>query len=281
MAHGSTNRSWDVPAKDDVWEFQEIARIVGQSGRMGADDQSEAAWNSFVHSSILELAVEFTQDVRCENVTTARIGHKFKPLGIAAGSSASRKLLSKMVDFAIVIHPALHSKPQQSIDKALGGQPNDMQMINQSSAACLKSFPSGVHIETKKKDTASCGRIQLGVWISALYKRFFTLFGDDVQIPSISLLVAKGSRWEMMMACHTGEGATTIGPVDIGHTDDIEDCYALLAILRALVHWMDTTFRRWILDQLDRVNGDGKQGSKTRAYSIGFNDVFEDLEVES
>lgn len=135
----------------------------------------------------------------------------------------------------------------------------------------LALSPAAIHIETKRIGVKSDGKIQLGVWVSALHKRFYTLFGDDIKIPSIPLLIAEGPTWTLLLACQTekgrpGKAITILGPMDIGNTKKVDSCYRLLAILRALVHWADTDFRKWIEEQVGRLHRD-----------LTSNDIFGDL----
>lgn len=247
---GRTSIAGKKPYKDDVWEYRELADIIEESMRMYGDNQSEAAWNTFVHSKILSLAVKFAEDTRCENITTARIKEEFRPLGADA-----KRSISKMIDFAIVIRPAIGSRLHSSILNIFRTQLTEGQTINQSGVECLSKYPSAIHIETKKQKSNSPGRIQLGVWLSALYKRFYSLLGNDTSIITIPLLIAHGYYWTLFFACQQGDGAVLLGPFDIGNTTYIRNAYQLLAVLRALTEWADGEFRIWIQGKLDAANG--------------------------
>ncbi len=43
-----------------------------------------------------------------------------------------------------------------------------------------------------------------------------------------------------------GTSFEVCGPLRLGDTRDIKDCYRLLAALRVLVSWMSLDFREWV-----------------------------------
>lgn len=159
-------------------------------------------------------------------------------------------------------------------------------MFNQTPYRPLVYAPAGVFIETKAESgSLDEGRLQLGLWVSAWFKRvsmFGSLASDAPQaggqaggqrsglpLPIIPLVLVKSDAWEVFFARHSSmllscsSSSTSlaqaqaqedepridiIGPLKIGNTGDLASAYQLLLALRRLSFWVQdrSGFRGWV-----------------------------------
>ncbi|KLU91311.1 hypothetical protein MAPG_09832 [Magnaporthiopsis poae ATCC 64411] len=166
-----------------------------------------------------------------------------------------------MVDFTFVL--ALHDPPrnQSPGHAALAAKvreivldlPFDTFTINQSMYMPLRRRPAGVVVETKRATDQRDGRVQLGIWVAAWYRRMRELRGGHRPVfPTLPLVLTSGDSWSLYFACDRGDekGIEMVGSLQIGGTANLLDLYTLLAVLRHLVAWMDGPFKEWMMEFL-------------------------------
>lgn len=201
--------------------------------------------------------------VQAVNVTRASIAKPFIP---PTREELKLDLLgSKMIDYVLVLRPdssedatgmlaaheMAHFLSRQTAQGSGTGATSDT--FNQSTYGLLCLCPGGVFIETKTETKrlteAQC---QLGVWVASWFGRVRMFQGlDDGKggaptLPVIPLLIVVAEAWELWFAVDLGDDVRVYGPVKCGDTASVDGAYQLLAVLRLLVGWMGSDFRRWV-----------------------------------
>ncbi|KAI8630075.1 hypothetical protein F5Y19DRAFT_464328 [Xylariaceae sp. FL1651] len=250
-------------------ERRELLDIVTSSNQFIEDPHAEPAWNDAVHHPLLKLAVRHNADVAVENVTRANIARPFIP---PANGYVQLPLNGKMIDYALVLRPSGDSGGTAADDDNRNGSlcrrisrfvdQLSPRTFNQSTYSPLCLCPTGVFVETKvelKKHPE--GQVQLGIWLASWFLRI-ELFPPPSPLghpqgqqrdsavssvlPVLPVLIVVADSWELWFASQRETDFEVCGPLDIGSTKNMEECYRLLAALRALVSWMSLDFREWI-----------------------------------
>ncbi|KAI3322308.1 hypothetical protein HD806DRAFT_501668 [Xylariaceae sp. AK1471] len=250
-------------------ERRELRDIVTSSNQFIEDPHAEPAWNDAVHHPLLKLAVRHSADVAVENVTRANIARSFIP---PANGYVQLPLNGKMIDYALVLRPPGDSGGTAAADDDDDDRNGSLcrrisrfvdqlspRTFNQSTYSPLCLCPTGVFVETKvelKKHPE--GQVQLGIWLASWFLRI-ELFPPPSPpgqpqgqqrvsaVPSVlPVLIVVADSWELWFASRGEMGFEVCGPLDIGSTKNMEECYRLLAALRVLVSWMSLDFREWV-----------------------------------
>ncbi|KAI0813665.1 hypothetical protein GGR55DRAFT_687343 [Xylaria sp. FL0064] len=242
-------------------ERRELQDIVTSSNQFIEDPHAEPAWNDAVHYPLLKLAVRHSADVAVENVTRANIARPFIP---PANGYVQLPLNGKMIDYALMLRPSGDSGGTAADDDDREGSlcrrisrfvdQLSPRTFNQSTYSPLCLCPTGVFVETKvelKKHPE--GQVQLGIWLASWFLRI-ELFPPPPPgqqrvgaVPSVlPVLIVIADSWELWFASREGTDFEVCGPLDIGSTKNMEECYRLLAALRVLVSWMSLDFREWV-----------------------------------
>lgn len=117
--------------------------------------------------------------------------------------------------------------------------------VNQTDYTPLMRSPLAVSIETKVAGASpEEGRLHLGIWTASWYKRM-EMLGID-RLPTLPLILVCDHQWSLYFAIDCLDRIEIRGPLQIGMTDHLTRIYALLAVLRLLSTWIDTTFRSWV-----------------------------------
>ncbi|KAK4137026.1 hypothetical protein BT67DRAFT_432735 [Trichocladium antarcticum] len=237
-------------------EFYKIRAIEGVARECLDLRRSEAAWNADVHGPLLKLALSRQHgSVICENATSARILPCFRPSLVTGEVSEG-----KMVDF--ILAPRLSSELDSAIQNRLIELSRQMKSpalasaqlyLNQTDYTPLTRSPSAVSIETKVAGASlEEGRLQLGIWTAAWYKRMEMLsVGGGIQgpqLPTLPLILVHDHQWSLYFAVDRLDRIEICGALQIGMTDNLPNIYQLLTVLRSLGTWIDTTFRSWATD---------------------------------
>ncbi|KAH7123388.1 hypothetical protein B0J13DRAFT_566540 [Dactylonectria estremocensis] len=254
---GHVSRSF---ALAELQALQDIKAEARECLRLG---RSEAAWNLDVHGPLLKLALAQHRCVKKELVTTARIASPFLPPTNIPGSSVE----SKMIDFVLVlaldgVSSDSDKRLDESIQKKIWSQPRDRQFINQTPYPPLQFRTIAVSIETKAAGSAEEGRLQLGVWTAAWHQRMNDFFNSDSAktrdsaqrqrtIVTLPLLLSVEHNWKLFFACDRGDRLEVVGEMSVGDTNTLIGLYTIVAVVRELANWVDSTFRKWIIDTLD------------------------------
>jgi hypothetical protein len=213
-----------------------MKKVVARSLALSKEGSAFAGptYNYAVHGKMLALAMDFTLEMRCVNISMACIYEECKQTG-----ADNVIALSNWSAFAMFLLPT-----------------EAASLFDFDSQTKGKLVVSNSSTTTHRPARSTPGNSQLRVWVSALYKRLYSLFGPQTPIITIPFLVANAERWELYFACQKevkGGGADLCGPIDIGDTTTVQDAYMVLAVLRVLVHWTDTTFRAWARGKLDEA----------------------------
>ncbi|EEU35521.1 uncharacterized protein NECHADRAFT_9732, partial [Fusarium vanettenii 77-13-4] len=122
----------------------------------------------------------------------------------------------------------------------------------------LRWRPIAVNIETKTPDGSSQeGMAQLSVWaathferLRALKKSKAAILGESQKEEALStalpLLLIQGSTWSLFFAVDGTDRIDIFNGIVIGDTATILGCYKVVAALRELATWSETTFRTWL-----------------------------------
>ncbi|KAH6881068.1 hypothetical protein B0T10DRAFT_494742 [Thelonectria olida] len=223
--------------------------------------RAEAAWNLDVHGPLLKLALAQHHCVKKELVTTARIASPFLPPMSIRGNSVE----SKMIDLVLVLGfddetSDSDKRLAELIREKVWSQPGDKQFVNQTQYPPLQFRPVAVSIETKAAGSAEEGRLQLGVWTTAWHQRMNDFFDSGSTKPrerakpsivTMPLLLIVEHDWKLFFACDRGDRLEIVGEMSVGDTSTLIGLYTIVAVLRQLADWVDSTFRNWIIDALD------------------------------
>lgn len=239
-------------------ELRALRDIVACSTSFASTARSEAAWNDYVHSRILQLAVKDTPGVRSENVTRANIAKAFMPEVYVPMDTAGG---GKMIDYVLMLtgDGLAHLGESASEDEERFARRLTEFVVhlntptfNQSTYPPLCYSPTGVFIETKVDPKRyDEGQAQLGLWLAAWFGRvasFPSTASDSPsgKLPFVPVIIVVCDAWELFFAFESADSYKVYGPVKIGRTDCLNDAYRLLTVLRLLSRWVVSDFRDWV-----------------------------------
>ena len=202
-------------------------------------------------SRLLNMALKGewkSQKVWYRDVTTATITDK----SLLPRNAAGEVMQSKMVDYALVLN-AFNQGPlndtirqRLTADQELATAKDWTSSINPTHALYLIWSPPVVSIELKRaKIDEETMRVQLALWVSALYKRLQQL-APGVKLPSLPLISIQGHSWNFMLACPQDDGKTYIlCDITLGDTKTAKGTYAVIAGVRRLARWTEEVYLPW------------------------------------
>ena len=237
------------PSTEEV--FDEVIKIKKASTDCRKDDVAEPEWNSAVHYPLLKLALTGywrSRGIWFHDVSTARISDPSLLPGIYA---RSKKVQSKMVDYAMVIrplreNPVIEAPMTQRIKNKL--RETDNFSINHTDARYVRFAPIGLSIESKRGAIgADTSTTQLGTWVSAHFTKLRQLLdNEDTEIPPLPLIMIQGDDWRFMIAHEvSGERIIIYRSLRLGETDSVLGTYQLLGALKRIAEWIDDELRVW------------------------------------
>ncbi|EGX89049.1 hypothetical protein CCM_09097 [Cordyceps militaris CM01] len=177
-------------------QFDDLQEILFTGFECQKLSRSELAVNMLVHGPLLNLALKYHHYVDGEMIQSARISPSFMPPLADIGDSGDATVTGgKMVDLALVLTPAADgsralgrppkgNKNDTAADEkllraiqthVLHREPLETQSINQTTYAPVMFRPIAISIETKAEGSAEEGKLQLGVWTSAWYRRMISI----------------------------------------------------------------------------------------------------------
>ncbi|KAH6983682.1 hypothetical protein BKA56DRAFT_483122, partial [Ilyonectria sp. MPI-CAGE-AT-0026] len=136
----------------------------------------------------------------------------------------------------------------------------DRQFVNQTPYPPLQFRTIAVSIETKAAGSAEEGRLQLGVWTAAWHQRMNDFFNSGIAkttdsaqrtIITLPLLLSVEHNWKLFFACDRGDRLEVVGEMSVGDTNTLIGLYTIVAVVRELANWVDSTFREWVIGALD------------------------------
>lgn len=185
--------------------------------------------------------------LRCANIaspysTAARITSRYYP------NVSQRRLKAKIVNFT------LHIRSDSLSDRIIRPLTNEhpaspeLRSINHTISAPLHLNPLAVSIETKTSDAGhQKARAQLALWASAHLTRLaeFVVFADrggQPDMPTLPLVCVVGSRWFLYFICRQRDSDTRFGEHVLGDTASLISIFKLIASLRRITKWVDSSF---------------------------------------
>ena len=238
---------------DQFWH--RVLMIYEATDECLKEHDSEPAWNSEVHSTVLRLALTghwAANEVWYKDITVARISNKsLVPWNISTGA-----LQSKMVDYAILINPSqkfagdpskfLHNHIIEKLRVEKAGA-----SINQTASDWVRFKPIAVSVETKRGAVGEDEtHVRLATWLTAQYSRLRQLMldttKDKTKLPSFPVLSVQGPRWLLMIASLVeNDRINLIKELDLGRTDSIAGVYQVVAAIRRIAQWVNDDYRPW------------------------------------
>ena len=231
--------------------FDDVIKIMKASTDCRKDDVAEPGWNSAVHYPLLKLALTGywrSKGIWFQDVSTARISDSSLLPSIYA---KSKKVQSKMVDYAMVIQPSMgnpmvEAPMAQRIRKKL--REAGSFSINHTDARYVRFTPIGLSIESKRRAIgADTSTTQLGTWVSAHITKLRQLLDNkNTEIPPLPLIMIQGDDWKFMIAHEVrGERIMIYRSLRLGETESILGTYQLLGALKRIAKWIDEELRAW------------------------------------
>ncbi|KPM40568.1 hypothetical protein AK830_g5986 [Neonectria ditissima] len=196
------------------------------------------------------------------DITTARPHPDCVPRNIRGDSQEA-----KMVDFCITVSDAhiqdaaLRTFNAESSPDATVPGTKPIGSINHTEYSPLTRRPISVSIESKSPNGSPDKALaQLAIWAASHFERLRGLrdakrrrqgLPSEGCIPmALPLLLAIGSSWRLYFAVDTDRDIVIVDTIKLGDTDQLVGCYQVVAALRELAHWTETTFRSWLLENV-------------------------------
>ncbi|KAJ8133200.1 hypothetical protein O1611_g417 [Lasiodiplodia mahajangana] len=176
---------------------------------------------------------------------------------------------AKIVDLVLVLDLPKHTTLRKAIfDVIMSVRGNGRRHVNQTACRPIQERIIAVSIEAKTESSGVDPLIQLGLWTAAWYKRMRflrrELFAVQVagmkgiiderglqqlreqerkkRLITVPVITVVGHQWDIYFAMFD-ESITMHGPVELGSTRTLMQIYALVASLRAIETWVQTTFK--------------------------------------
>ena len=192
----------------------------------------EIEWNETVHSPMLRLVTRGRQDLACRNLTQATVSRRWADL----------ETQDNRIDYGIFVVPAegsdLHRRILAHIQER-GSQVNPLIDID-------IDRPLAVSVETKrlapgveKADT------QLAGFGRCLIRLTSELTVADYPQLVLPLVRAVESAWEVGFMIREKDRVVIYGPVELGSTRTLTNCYRLYKSLTILFTWTGRQCLDW------------------------------------
>ncbi|KAK2022577.1 hypothetical protein LX32DRAFT_698561 [Colletotrichum zoysiae] len=131
--------------------------------------------------------------------------------------------------------------------------PPPPQSISHTEYDPFRLRPITVSVETQKPGgDEDLARAQLAVWVWAHFLRLHELLGGSSNHLTVTLplLQATGSTWQVLFAIETEHEIHIWQSFRLPGSDTLLGCYRIMAMLRELRKWSETTFYDWFLGSL-------------------------------
>ncbi|KAF5024620.1 hypothetical protein F66182_3383 [Fusarium sp. NRRL 66182] len=249
--------SWFLPdglipsldtASSQEYVFRRLSRITENSKHCQQRLAHESNWNDSVHSPLLEMAFDDTeQDVYYQNVTQCRIYPEFR--------DPSPFLQAAKVDYAVFLNPARNSslgsllRSYRSVDRS-----NKVIHFQTSDEA---NTPAAISIETKSQSSvgAIAGPAQLATWLRAHFCHLASLPNSSADgLPMLPVIFVEGTKWRVDFAIRTQNELIIWQGLQIGSSEDVYGCYMIIACVRRLVTWCREELVVWWEELLGGIN---------------------------
>ncbi|KAK7423266.1 hypothetical protein QQZ08_009163 [Neonectria magnoliae] len=197
------------------------------------------------------------------DITTARPHPDCVPRHIRGDSHEA-----KMIDFCITVSDAhiqdaaLRTFNAASSSDAIAPGTRPIGSINHTEHLPLTRRPISVSIKSKSPNGSPDKALaQLSIWAASHFERLrrlrdvkrreLGLVASEGSIPmALPLLLAIGSSWRLYFAVDSDRDIVIVDTIKLGDTDQLVGCYQVVAALRELARWTETTFRSWLLENV-------------------------------
>ncbi|KAF5020446.1 hypothetical protein F66182_7525 [Fusarium sp. NRRL 66182] len=214
-------------------------RIADQSGHCSQMLSDESAWNSLVHSPLLELFVHDMYDcpgqemldyMSCTTTNIDSVYHRFP-------DAASR------VDYVVRFLP--------DQDPACHGSNIMAPCFNWTTDRLLQQSPIAFSIGTKRYggNTAK-GEQQIGIWHAAQWEFLMSRSGPDAisKLDFLAAVVVQGHIWSLVVTTRNQGTTTVICSVEFGNNSSVIGVFQVMAGLRRLRTWALEVLWPWYKD---------------------------------
>ena len=205
----------------------------------------EPAWNSRVHSRLLELALKgycYSRGVWFDDITTARISDpQLLP------KTTKGKLESKMADYALTLSSTTIDQRVEELLRDRG-----LLSVNQTTAQHVRFLPLSVAMETKAGAISEPDAlVQLSLWATSHYKKLRQLCLSDATLPILPMVVMQGNEWKLLIASPTDplepnrDGIVIYEHQLLGSSSSIFGVYQIVKAVRRLARWSVDEYQPW------------------------------------
>ncbi|KAI1127428.1 hypothetical protein F5Y10DRAFT_242744 [Nemania abortiva] len=233
----------------DSIPFKKYRRNLGRGVPDGLDTSSEFC------VSVSESSASSANSVPRGNKDPRKLAHIQSRGGV------------KIVDFALLLDVQKNSALPDTIDSLIRTVCRDGRYhLNQTAYEPIASRLIAVSIRVEEPFSGVDPLPPLALWTAAWYKRMRALrrelFATKIasikdentrqelrkqeqqkNLITVPVITVVGHQWEIYYAFFDAESITIYGPVELGSTCSLLDLYALVASLRTIKEWIQTTFR--------------------------------------
>ncbi|KAK7428346.1 hypothetical protein QQZ08_005103 [Neonectria magnoliae] len=278
-------------------ELSVLASATAATREWMAENVSEAAWHSLVHTPLLNIAIngpadpddydDDDPDAEENNVNQTRGARSVsfwditsaRPHGAYLPRNAGGNVLeAKMVNFCLAVSDLdVQAAARRTLQASIASSTQDLvidRSINYTDYEPLTLRPVSISIETEASNGGTQeGKAQLAVWVATHFERLRALqsfkrrqdrdaqrdecdhggapsLEDEVIAMALPLLLISGSRWRLFFALDQRDTIDVLETITIGDTDTLLGCYRVVAALRELAAWSETTFRTWLMKEV-------------------------------
>ncbi|KAK7398607.1 hypothetical protein QQX98_012016 [Neonectria punicea] len=207
------------------------------------------------------------------DITSARTHAAYLPR-----NAGGNPLEGKMVDFCLTVSDLdVQAAARRTLQASIAAFTQDSLIdhsINHTDYEPLTLRPVSISMETEASNGGTQeGKAQLSVWAATHFARLRALKSfkrrqdrdaqrdecyhggapspeDEAISMALPLLLTSGSRWRLFFALDRRDTIAVLETITIGDTDTLIGCYKVVAALRDLAAWSETTFRTWLMKEV-------------------------------
>ncbi|KAI1123043.1 hypothetical protein F5Y10DRAFT_270484 [Nemania abortiva] len=179
---------------------------------------------------------------------------------------------AKFVNFVLTMNPPEHDALRETIRNLITGiSDKGRRHVNQSAYQPIKDKIIAVSIGATTEFSTVDPLLRLGLWTAAWHKRMKTLrqhvfatyiasihdegermkhriYEQKKRMITVPVITIVGHQWNVYFVFFDAQSITMHGPVRLGSTEELLSTYVLVASLRAIYHWIQTTFKEAMED---------------------------------
>ncbi|KAF4470686.1 hypothetical protein FALBO_2400 [Fusarium albosuccineum] len=237
--------------------LQEVATILKRATDCHMLGHEEAGWNEEVHGYLLAAVFRGPNDSEV-GLSTARPHKALLPKSIGV----------KMIDYCIFAHPSRGDASMENWLKALSRETMTLSVNHIVDVPRLQLRPIVTSIETKEPSQSfNVAEVQMGVWhatqwaflrctmLSLLRSASDAATDDECEqhaekalseLAFIPGIIVHGHRWFFVLSTRGDDGKMLFWTeYEFGSTLSTRGIYQIVAGLRLLGSWAETTFMPW------------------------------------